>query len=229
MNIELILLITESILLLVTLGFLLYSIREGQQRRRLLVEVKQATKTLTRIEYFLTISESLLESKHEVVGCVTGRRPLGDDEKKIETVMNSIKHATSRGVKIKYILPKLPERLYMGCLYESVGAEIRYAGCSLVNSMRYMVVDNSLVLIGVPESAGEKNATNRGHKLPSMGLASILKNHFDDCWERDLPLQGYIKEVMAHTGMSVKQVSNELGIEVRVLSRYVDSPPPQAT
>lgn len=75
MNIELILLITESILLLVTLGFLLYSIREGQQRSRLLVEVKHATKTLTRIAYFLTISESLLESKNEVVGCVTGRPP----------------------------------------------------------------------------------------------------------------------------------------------------------
>jgi len=227
MNIELILLITESILLLVTLGFLLYSIHEGRQRSRLLVEVKHATKTLTRVEYFLTISESLLESKKQVVGCVTGRRPLGEDDKKIDTVLNSIKQATSRGVKVKYILPKLPERLYMGCLYEGAGAEIRYAGCSLVHSMRYMVVDKSLVLIGIPESAGEKNATNRGHKLPSIGLASILQTHFDDCWERDLPVKGYIKEVMAHTGMSVKQVSNELGIEAKILSRYVDIPSPQ--
>jgi hypothetical protein len=229
MNIELILLITESILLLVTLGFLLYSIHEGQQRSRLLVEVKHATKTLTRVEYFLTISESLLESKHEVVGCVTGRRPLDEEERKIENVINSIKHATSRGVKVKYILPKLPDRLYMGCLYESAGAEIRYAGCSLVHSMRYMVVDNSSVLIGTPESAGEKNATNRGHKLPSMGLAVILKNHFDECWEKDLPVLGYIKEVMAHSGMSIKQVSTELGIDIKVLSRYVVSSPPQAT
>lgn len=222
MNIELILLITEPILLLVTLGFLLYSIREGQQRSRLLVEVKNATKTLTRLEYFLTVSESLIEAKDEVVGCVTGRRPVDDDEKKIGTVVNSIKNATNRGVKVKYILPKLPERLYMGCLYESAGAEIRYASCSLVNSMRYMVVDNSLVLIGIPEHEGEKNATNKGHKLPSKGLASILTTHFADCWERDLTLQGYIKEVMGHTGMSTKQVSNELGIEPSILSRYID-------
>ena len=224
MNIELTLLITESILLLVTLGFLLYSIHEGQQRSRLLVEVKHATKTLTRVEYFLTVSESLLEAKHEVTGCVTGRRPAGEDEKKIETVLNSIKHATARGVKVKYILPKLPERLYMGCLYESAGAEIRYASCSLVHSMRYMVVDDSLVLIGTPESAGEKNATNRGHKMPSIGLACVLKTHFDGCWERDLPLKGYIKEVMEHTGMSIKHVSTELGIEAKVLSRYIDTP-----
>jgi len=88
--------------------------------------------------------------------------------------------------------------------------------------MRYMVVDNSLVLIGIPENEGEKNATNKGHKLPSKGLASILKNHFDGCWERDLPLQGYIEEVMDHTGMSVEQVSNEFGIETNILSRYVD-------
>lgn len=222
MNIELILLITESILLLVTLGFLLYSIREGHQRSRLLVEVKNATKTLTRLEYFLTVSESLLEARNEVVGCVTGRRPIGDDEKKIGSVINTIKNATNRGVKVKYILPKLPERLYMGCLYESAGAEIRYASCSLVHSMRYMVVDKSLVIIGIPEHAGEKNATNKGHKLPSQGLASILQNHFAECWERDLPLRGYIKEVMDHTGMSIKQVSSELGIETSILSRYID-------
>ena len=210
-------------MLLVTLGFLLYSIHEGRQRSRLLVEVKNATKTLTRLEYFLTVSESLLESKIEVVGCVTGRRPIGDDEKKVGSVMNTIKTATSRGVKVKYILPKLPERLYMGCLYESAGAEIRYASCSLVNSMRYMVVDRSLVIIGIPEHAGEKNATNKGHKLPSQGLASILQNHFAECWERDLPLKGYIKEVMDHTGMQVKQVSTELGIEISVLARYIDN------
>lgn len=222
MHIELILLITESILLLVTLGFLLYSIHEGRQRSRLLVEVKYATKTLTRVEYFLTVSESLSEAAGEVLGCVTGRRPAGEDEKKIDTVLNSIKHAANRGVKVKYILPKLPDRLYMGCLYESAGAEIKYASCSLVNSMRYMVVDSSLVVVGIPEIVGEKNSTHRGHKLPSRGLASILKNHFDECWERDLPIQGYLKEVMSHTGMSVKQVSSEMGIDINLLSRYVD-------
>jgi hypothetical protein len=221
MSIELILLVTESILLLVTLGFLVYSLREGRQRSHLLVEIKNATKTLTRREYFLTVSESLLESKNEVVGCVTGRRPIGDDEKKIRTVLDTIKKATSRRVRVKYILPKLPERLYMGCLYESAGAEVRYASCSLVNSMRYMVVDNSLVLIGIPERAGKKTATNKGHKLPSKGLASILKNHFNSCWGGDIPLQAYIHEVMSQTDMSIKQLSNELGIETSVLSRYV--------
>jgi hypothetical protein len=222
MSIELILLITESVLLVVTLGFLLYSIREGHQRSRLLVEVKHATRTLTRIEYFLTISESLLDSRNEVVGCVTGRHPIGDEEKKIRTVLDSIKKATSRGVKVKYILPKLPERLYMGCLYNSFGAEVRYASCSLVRSMRYMVVDNSLVLIGIPEGRGEKIGTSKGHKLPSKGLASIMKNHFDDCWDRDMPLQTYVKEVMSQTGMSIKQLSNELNIETSVLSRYTN-------
>ena len=111
----------------------------------------------------------------------------------------------------------------MGCLYESAGAEIRYVSCSLVDSMRYMVVDKSLVIIGIPEHAGEKNATNKGHKLPSQGLASILQNHFAECWERDLSLQDYIKEVMNHTGMTIKQVSTELGIETSILSRYIDS------
>lgn len=223
MSIEVILLITESILLLVTLGLLLYSIREGRQRSQLLVNVEHATRTLTRLEYFLTVSESISGSKNEVIGCVTGRRPIGDDEKKVRTVIDTIRRATSKGVSVKYILPKLHERLYMGCLYKSAGAEVRYASCSLVNSMRYIVVDSSLVVIGIPKSAGKKTATSKGHKLPSKALASILKNHFDACWEGDLPLKAYINEVMSQTGMSIQRLSDELNIETSILTHYLEA------
>ena len=52
MTIETWLLVLESVLLIATIILLLFSIREGRGRKKLLLEVEQATKVLTRQEYF---------------------------------------------------------------------------------------------------------------------------------------------------------------------------------
>ena len=80
MNLELVLLMMESVLLVVTTTLLVYSIREGHQRNRLMLEVNMATKTLTRLEYFQSVSDAMLEAKKEIFACITGRRPTEEDD-----------------------------------------------------------------------------------------------------------------------------------------------------
>jgi hypothetical protein len=68
MTINTVLLILESILLVATIILLLYSIREGRGRRNLLLEVGKATRILTRQEYFLNVTDSMMDAKDEVAG-----------------------------------------------------------------------------------------------------------------------------------------------------------------
>lgn len=87
MTIETGLLLIESVLLVATVILLLYSIKEGKGRERLLIEVGRTTKILTRQEYFLTVTDSMMDAKDEIMGCITGRIPTGEDKKrKRETV-----------------------------------------------------------------------------------------------------------------------------------------------
>ncbi len=226
MSIETALILTESVLLLATIVLLIYSIREGRQRSSLIMEVGKATKTLTRMEYFLAVTDSMAEAKEGIIGCVTGRRPTGDDEKRVRAIIGTVDKATSRGVRVRYILPKFHDRLYMGYLYVSAGAEVRYASCSMVSSLRYIVVDDRLVVIGIPESVGRKKATRKGHRLPSKALASILKNHFCPCWQKDITFEEYVREVLKQTGVSVKQLALEFSMEDKELERILAKPSP---
>ena len=75
MAVETTLLILESALLVATIILLLYSIREGKGRKNLLLEVGKATKILTRQEYFLTVTDSMMDARVEIIGFITGRPP----------------------------------------------------------------------------------------------------------------------------------------------------------
>jgi len=224
MTVEIVLLSIESVLLAVTIALLLYSLREGRQRSKLIIEVGKATKMLTRLEYFLTVTDSMTEAKEEVLGCVTGRRPIGDDEKRLRDILKTIEKLTRDGVRVRYLLPKFHDRLYTGYLYTGAGAEVKYAACSMIHSMRYIIVDGRLVVIGVPESVGEREATKKGYRIPSEALASILKSHFYDCWQKNVTFEEYVGEVLKQTGLSVKQLALELNIEANELERLLTRP-----
>ncbi len=221
MTIETGLLILESILLIATIILILHSLREGRGRKDLLLEVGRATKILTREEYFITVTDSMMEAKVEVIGCITGRLPTGDDKKRTRDVINNIERLTRQGVQVKYILPKFPDRLHIGHLYTKAGAEVRYIGCPVVHDIRYIVVDDRLVVIGIPESTGEKEATRKGYRIPSEGLAVILKEHFYKCWDKNISYKEYFREVIKQTGATLKQLAQELQIdedELKVLA-----------
>ena len=79
------LLVLESVLLVATVILLVYGIYEGKRRDALLREIGRATKVLTRQEYFFSIMDAMLDAKREIIGCITGRPPTGDDAKMAKT------------------------------------------------------------------------------------------------------------------------------------------------
>jgi len=219
MTIATVLLMLESILLLATIILLLYSIREGRGRKNLLLEVGKATKILTRQEYFLTVTDSMTDAKAEILGFITGRFPAGDDNKRVKDITNNIEKLEKSGVKVKYLIPKFNDRFHVGYLYTKAGAEVRYSNCAIANNIRFIIVDDRLVVIGIPESIGEKEATRKGYRIPSEGLASILKNFFYECWEGSIIYEEYVREVIKQTGVKPKLLEKELQIDEKELER----------
>lgn len=221
MHIELVLLTLESVLLVATVVLLLYSLREGRDRRALLLEVGRAVKILTRQEYFLTVNDVMMEAKHELIGFITGRPPAGDDEKRVRNICNNIERLSRRGVKVRYLIPKSYDRVHIGFLYTKAGAEVRFGTCAIANDIRYLVADEKLVVLGVPESTGQAEATRKGYRIPSESLAIILKDHFLKCWEEATVYEEYLKEIVGHTGVTTKLLGKELRIEEKELVTLV--------
>ncbi|MBI4689231.1 MAG: hypothetical protein HY754_03030 [Nitrospirae bacterium] len=222
MTIETGLLILESILLVATIMLLLFNIREGRGRKNLLLEVERATKVLTRQEYFLSVTDSMMEAKEEVVGCITGRTPAGEDKKRTRDIIDTIEKLTRKGIRVGYLLPKFPDRLHIGYLYMKAGADIRYSNCLTVHNIRFIVVDDKIVVIGIPESIGEKEATKKGYRIPSEGLAMILKDYFNKC-EGKISFSEYLKEVLAQTGATPRHLAQELQIDDEELEKFTQS------
>lgn len=222
MTVETILLILESTLLVATIILLLYSIREGKSRKNLLLEVGKATKILTRQEYFLTVTDSMMDAKVEIIGFITGRPPAEDDKKRVRDIINNIETLAKNGIKAKYLVPKFPDRLHIGYLYSKAGAEVRYNICTNANDIRYIIVDERFVVIGIPESTGEKEATKKGYRIPSEGLAVILKDHFYRCWEESMMYEKYVKEAIKQTGLTPKQLGRELKIDENEIKKFIE-------
>ncbi len=221
MPIETILLILESLLLGVTIILLLFSIKEGRGRKNLLLEVEKTAKVLTRQEYFLTVMDAMLDAKAEVAGFITGRMPTGDDKKRTRAIVNYIERLSGERISVKYIIPKFHDRIHLGHMYSKAGAQVRYSTCAIVHDFRYIVVDERIVVIGIPESVGEKEATRKGYRIPSEGLSAILREYFDRCWEGDVGHADYVKEVIKQSGATLKVLSQELQISEEELEKIL--------
>jgi len=51
----------------------------------------------------------------------------------------------------------------------------------MVHNFRFIVVDGKVVVLGIPDAVGEREATKKGYRIPSAGLASIMKTYFETC------------------------------------------------
>ena len=220
MTLEIGLLSLESLLLVFTIVLLFYSIKEGKQRDKLIMEVGKATRVLTRQEYFLTIIDSMMDAKEEIVGCITGRPPVEDDIRMTRTIIENIKQITQKGVRITYILPKFPDRLHIGFRYMKAGADILYSSCLMVHNIRFIIVDERVVVMGVPEITGEKESTKKGYRIPSEGLAMVLKNYFNTC-EKQSTFREYLNEVMKQTGATPEHIAREYNIDEKELGKVI--------
>jgi len=123
---------------------------------------------------------------------------------------------------VKYMLPKFQDRLYVGQLYIKAGAEVKYGKLPLVHSMRFMVIDNNLVILAVPESKTERKMTKKGYVIPSESLAEILKSNFDSCWKEGATFQEYIKETIEQTGVTIDHLASELELKPRELRSIIE-------
>lgn len=219
MTIETVLLILESVLLIATIILLLFSLKEGRGRRNLLLEVGKATKILTRQEYFLSVTDTMMDAKSEVVGVITGRLPAAEDRKRVNEIINHIEKLKKEGIRVQYLIPKFHDRVHVGYLYQKAGAEVRFSICAIANNIRYIIADDRLVVIGIPESMGEKEATRKGYRIPSEGLAAILKDHFSRCWEESVNYEHYLREIIKQTGATPALLSKELQVDEKELQR----------
>ena len=220
MTVELGLLLLESLLLVATLILLMYNIHEGKQRDNLLREVGKATRILTRQEYFFTLMETMLDAEREIIGCITGSPPSGDVIKMTHNIAATIEKMTQKGVRIKYLLPKFPDRLQVGVQYTKAGAEVRFSSCLMVHSIRYSIIDEKTVVFGIPESTGEMEATKKGYKIPSEELAMILKDYFNSC-EKQVPLKDYLREIIEQTGATPEQLAREFHLDAKDLNQIL--------
>lgn len=220
MTLEVGLLLLESVLLIVTVTLLIFNIHEGKQRDILLREVGRATRVLSRQEYFLSLMDSMLDAEKEIIGCITGRSPSGDDIKRTRNIVDAIEKMIQKGVRIKYLLPKFPDRLQIGVQYTKAGAEVLFSSCLMVHNIRYSIVDERIVVLGIPESAGEKEATKKGYKIPSEGLAMILKDSFNSC-EKQMSLKDYLQEVIEHTGATPDHLAREFHLDEADLKKLL--------
>jgi hypothetical protein len=221
MTIETGLLLLESFLLIATIILLVYSIFEGKQRDKLLLEMGKTTKILTRQEYFLMVIDSMMGAKEEIVGCITGRIPGGNDKQMTRDIISTIENLSRKNVRVKYLLPKFPDRLHIGYLYTKAGAEIFYSSCLMVHNMRFIIVDERIIVIGIPEVVGETEATKKGYRLPSEGLAMVLRNYFNTC-EKQTNFTDYIKEVMNQTGATLQHLAREYKIDEEELMKLME-------
>ncbi len=83
---------------------------------------------------------------------------------------------------------------------------------TIVQDFRYIVVDGRVVVIGMPETTGEKEATRKGYRIPSEGLAAVLTEYFSRCWEENIGHQDYVNQVIKESGASLKVLAQELQI-----------------
>lgn len=216
---EITLLVLEAALLVFTIKLLMRSIREGRGRDSLILEVTKATKTLTRHEYFITVTDSMMDATKEIVGVITGRMPIGEDAKRTREVSFNIEKLRQNGVVIKYVMPRFQDRLFVGWQYSKAGAEVYYSSCAHVHDLRYMVVDDKVSLLGVPEHIGEKEATKKGYRIPSEGLAHIMRNSFQVCLNDSASFEEFVRETIKQTGAPLKTLSRELNIPQDELER----------
>ena len=90
----------------------------------------------------------------------------------------------------------------------------------MVHSIRYAVVDEKIVVLGIPESIGEREATKKGYTIPSEGLAAVLKNYFNECADK-IGLTDYIQEVIKQTGATPEHLAREFHLDQKDLKGLV--------
>jgi phosphatidylserine/phosphatidylglycerophosphate/cardiolipin synthase-like enzyme len=209
---NLLLLVVELFLLIVTIGLLILNRREQHGRDTLLTHLSAATDVVSRQEYFVSVLDSIQTAKKYIHGIVTGSAPPPQEAEVIHKVVDAISQAVARGVDVRYLFPHSPERLQVAQQYVKAGANVRFNPAVLVRDARYMLVDDKSVVIGVPERKGTDEPTRRGYVVPSETVAAMFREEFEKSWtsSETKGYRDYLTEVVTRARQSNPKISAEL-------------------
>jgi len=83
-----------------------------------------------------------------------------------------------------------------------------------------MIMNRGLVVLGLPEKAGEREPTRSGYKIPSEGLATLLKTDFMKHW--DSPESKDYDEYLMRILNSIRKESAETSDQLIATQLSVD-------
>ncbi len=217
------LLLVDLMLLIATIILLYFSRHEAEGRRKLVEHLIEATRVLTRTQYFHFVIDAMRSAKREIFGSITGAKP-GESLEFFEKIVDEIQHATSKGVRIRYLVPEGRGCLYVGYRYTKAGAEVRYHSGLVVYDLRHMVVDDRVVAMGFPERVGAEQPTRTGIKIESESLAKIFKERFEKLWREAVPYEKYLSQVIsdierANPKISPNLVAKQLDLPIDEIDR----------
>lgn len=223
--IDLLLLIIELVLLILTFVTIALHRKEEKAREELIEKMLQTAKIVSRQEYFNLVLSSIQESSVEIAGIITGTRPVNEDRDMVARIVYELRKAKERGVMIRYILPKSTDRFEIGCLYSDAGAIIKFHPGLIVSDVRFTVIDGKTVILGLPSIKGYNNPTKEGYILPSEGLSSIFMRIFDQHWEESQDCSDYIRDVINellkhNEHLSKEKISAQLNIPIKMLQDF---------
>lgn len=220
------LLLVEAILLLTTIYLIIKSREEYRGRLLLLDKMKIAIDLLSRREYFDAVFDIYREAKGWVIATVTGTKPRDEDMPLIDNLLSLMKNRVDDGVRIRLVMPKSPDKIYMGYRYKSVGAQVKFHENLMIYDLRYTVADGKSIVMGFPIEVGETKPTRRGVKIYSETLAGILTRNFERYWESKYAytyeeyLEKYIEGIRkTHPEITIETIANGLGIPAEELKK----------
>jgi hypothetical protein len=229
-NLNIVLMIVELSLLIPTLLLLVLGRREQTGRQKLLEQMTTTANVLTRQEYFYSVEATMQSAKSTIIASVTGSFPkTHEEEESLQRIVELISRLKKTEVqKICYLMPKSHSRLSIAYAYKAAGAEVKFHPGLLVSDLRYMVVDDSTTVIGLPRAAGENQPTKKGYTINSRVLSSMFAREFHSNWSQAVDYDRYAKEVVgeikAHNHhASAKIISAELLIPEFEIARIFDS------
>jgi hypothetical protein len=229
-SVEFTLLVVEVLLLLVTLFVVILTMREARHRGALLNQMIQTASTVSRQEYFTTVVEGIQAAEKTLWGIVTGSKPEEREYDTIETIIEQLLAATSKEVEVRYLLPVNPDRLHMASRYKAAGAEVRFHPALVISDLRYMIVDDKLVVVGLPRRTGQDEPTRKGYKIPSERMTRILREDFEKYWESHdaVEYRTYLLRIIrdsreGHPSLSDQLLADQLGITVKEIQRMNSS------
>jgi len=206
------LLIVEFVLLVATVSLLVLNRREQKSREKMMDHFSSVADVITRQEYFVAVVDSIQRAQNQLCGSVTGSPPAHEEVEVIQQILAAITDAARRGVRMRYLLPLAPDRLQMGRRYKLSGAEVKFHPSLLMSDVRYTLVDDKIVLVGVPARKGKNEPTRKGFTIPSESVAYLFKTQFETQWSSNEAkgYQEYLGELVTQARVSNPNVSVEL-------------------